>query len=165
MRWFLDTEFAENGTTIKLISIALVSEDGGEYYRELSDGWTLDDCSEWVRVNVVSKLGHPSYRRSRAVVADEVLEILLRDGTPEIWAYFADYDWVVLCQLFGTMMDLPAGMPMFCLDIKQEMHRLGLSSEQLPEQLGNHIALDDARWNRRAWQAIQDRERIRNEAV
>jgi hypothetical protein len=39
-RWFMDAEFAENGSTIKLISIALVSSSGDEYYRELSDGWT-----------------------------------------------------------------------------------------------------------------------------
>lgn len=163
MKYFLDTEFAEDGSTIKLISIALVSEAGEEYYAELADGWTLDDCSEWVRVNVLTKLEHPSHRRSRAAVAGEVREFLLRDGAPEIWAYFADYDWVALCQLFGTMMDLPAGFPMYCLDIKQEMHRLGLESDQLPEQVGSHNALDDARWNLKAWQAIQ--ARIRNEVA
>lgn len=31
----------------------------------------------------------------------------------------ADYDWVVLCQLYGTMMDLPKGWPMYCRDVKQ----------------------------------------------
>lgn len=38
---------------------------------------------------------------------------------PEFWAYFGDYDWVLLCSLFGTMMDLPEGFPMYCCDVKQ----------------------------------------------
>jgi hypothetical protein len=38
---------------------------------------------------------------------------------PEFYAYYADYDWVVFCSLFGTMMDLPKGFPMYCRDLKQ----------------------------------------------
>jgi hypothetical protein len=38
---------------------------------------------------------------------------------PEFYAYFADYDWVVFCWLFGKMMDLPKGFPMYCKDLKQ----------------------------------------------
>lgn len=38
---------------------------------------------------------------------------------PEFYAYYADYDWVVFCSLFGTMMDLPNGFPMYCIDLKQ----------------------------------------------
>ena len=43
------------------------------------------------------------------------------DGTtsPEIYGYYADYDWVLFCSLFGTMMDLPAEFPMYCRDLKQ----------------------------------------------
>ncbi len=37
----------------------------------------------------------------------------------EFYAYYADYDWVLFCSLFGTMMDLPKGFPMFCIDLKQ----------------------------------------------
>jgi len=38
---------------------------------------------------------------------------------PEFYAYYADYDWVVFCWLFGKMMDLPKGFPMYCRDLKQ----------------------------------------------
>lgn len=34
-------------------------------------------------------------------------------------AYYADYDWVLFCTIFGTMMDLPDGFPMYAIDIKQ----------------------------------------------
>lgn len=35
------------------------------------------------------------------------------------YAYYADYDWVVFCSLFGKMIDLPNGFPMYCRDLKQ----------------------------------------------
>lgn len=38
---------------------------------------------------------------------------------PEFYAWYADYDWVVFCSLFGRMIDLPKGFPMYCRDIKQ----------------------------------------------
>ncbi len=38
---------------------------------------------------------------------------------PTFYAYYADYDWVVFCSLFGTMMQLPTGFPMYCRDLKQ----------------------------------------------
>lgn len=39
----------------------------------------------------------------------------------EFYAYYADYDWVMFCSLFGTMMDLPKGFPMYCRDLKQTL--------------------------------------------
>lgn len=43
--------------------------------------------------------------------------------TPEFYAYYADYDWVLFCSLFGTMMNLPKGFPMYCHDLKQDIDR------------------------------------------
>jgi hypothetical protein len=40
---------------------------------------------------------------------------------PEFYAYYADYDWVVFCSMFGRMIDLPKGFPMYCKDLKQTM--------------------------------------------
>lgn len=71
------------------------------------------------------------------------------------YAYYADYDWVVFCQLFGTMMDLPKGFPMYCRDIKQLCDELG--NPKLPEQgKGEHNALEDARWNRKTYLWLRD---------
>lgn len=41
------------------------------------------------------------------------------NAQPEFYAYYADYDWVVFCSLFGRMIDLPDGFPMYCRDLKQ----------------------------------------------
>ena len=38
---------------------------------------------------------------------------------PEFWGYYAAYDWVVFCWLFGKMVDLPAKFPFYCKDVKQ----------------------------------------------
>lgn len=155
MRWFLDTEFDENGTTIKLISIALVSEAGDEYCRVLANGWRPDDCDDWVKANVLPHLP-TDHCDTRSVVAEDLKQLLLRDGKPEIWGYFADYDWVAFCQLFGKMVDLPDGFPMFCLDLKQAMVQRGITKEMLPAQSGAaHDALADARWIRDAYVAMR----------
>lgn len=42
---------------------------------------------------------------------------------PEFYGYYASYDWVVFCWMFGKMLDLPKGFPMYCRDIKQELDR------------------------------------------
>ncbi|HEY9657689.1 MAG TPA: hypothetical protein V6C65_04430 [Allocoleopsis sp.] len=63
----------------------------------------------------------------------------------EVWSEWGSYDWVTLCQLFGTMMDLPRGFPMRIRDIIQLAEdELGIPSHQLPPSLeteGNHNAL------------------------
>ena len=42
-----------------------------------------------------------------------------RTKEPIFYAYYADYDWVAFCWLFGKMMNLPNGFPMYCRDLKQ----------------------------------------------
>lgn len=39
----------------------------------------------------------------------------------QFYGYYADYDWVVFCWLFGKMIDLPNGFPMYCIDLKQTL--------------------------------------------
>lgn len=146
--YYFDTEFIEDGRTIDLVSIGIVCEDGREFYAESSEvDWSK--ASQWVLDNVKPHLLGNAVSRER--IAADVLSFV-GDTQPEFWAYYADYDWVALCQLFGTMMDLPDGWPMFCMDLKQLCVEMG--DPQLPEQDdGEHHALEDARWNRsiHAW--------------
>lgn len=148
MYWF-DTEFIEDGITIELISIGIVADDGREYYAECKEA-DLRRASQWVKDNVFPHLtGKPT---PRSVIASDIITFV--GSKPEFWAYYADYDWVALCQLYGTMMDLPKGWPMFCMDIKQRCVEVG--NPTLPPKIGSeHHALADARWNRLAWQFLQ----------
>jgi hypothetical protein len=152
MRWFLDTEFDEDGRTIELISIALVREDG-EFLYCVSNEFDPAHCNEWVQANVLPHLLPRLVWKSRAQIRDEVFSAMTADGgKPEIWGYFSDYDWVVFCQLFGRMVDLPKGFPMWCRDLKQLMEQHGVTKDQLPPQTGTaHDALEDARWIREAY--------------
>lgn len=151
MNYFLDTEFIEAGPykPIQLISIGIVAEDGREYYA-ISDEFNYQDASPWVRENVLAQL-EPIPRKKLSVIREEILQFV--HDSPRFWGWYSDYDWVVFCQIFGTMMDLPKGFPMFCWDIKQSCAVLG--NPKLPEQgKDQHNALADARWNKIAWEFL-----------
>ena len=53
MRYFYDTEFIEDGSTIELVSIGIVAEDGREYYA-VSTEFDASNANEWVRENVLN---------------------------------------------------------------------------------------------------------------
>ena len=56
MRLFLDCEFTRLSATAELISLALVAEDGREFYVELIDTWREEDCSDFVLEIVLPQL-------------------------------------------------------------------------------------------------------------
>lgn len=146
--WF-DTEFIEDGKTVDLISIGMVREDGAVLYLQNSE-CQLDKASEWVKANVIANLESTFIPRSE--IASRVIKFA--GESPEFWAYYADYDWVVLCQLFGSMMHLPSGWPMYCRDVKQLCDDRG--NPKLPVQNSTeHHALADAEWTRMAWDFLQ----------
>lgn len=148
--WF-DTEFIEDGKTIDLISIGMVREDGATYYAECLEA-DLSRADQWVRENVLVYLG--GNKKPRSVIAAEI--VVFAGEHPEFWAYYADYDWVALCQLYGRMIDLPKGWPKFCRDVKQLADSLG--SPVLPRQVSTeHHALADAEWDRAAWEFLSTR--------
>ncbi len=187
MRYFYDCEFIEDGKTIDLISIGMVCEDGREYYAQ-SVEFDAEKASPWVQEHVLRDLprcpccGHkcnhedqPTGKcrsqacmwRTRERIKQEVKAFIDIDkytyGKPELWGYYSAYDHVAFAQLFGTMMDLPPGYPMYTRDIKQWCDQLG--NPPLPEQKkGEHHALLDARWNKLAWEFLAhlERERIRS---
>lgn len=144
MRYWYDTEFKEDGRTIDLISIGIVAEDGREYYAVNDNAdWPRIRQDEWLMANVVPTLGGPDNFRFKDLIANEVREFLTVDGKPDLWAWYGAYDHVTLCQLWGKMIDLPKGIPMFTRDLRSEVTRW----TPLPKQPdGLHNALADARW-------------------
>ena len=158
--WY-DTEFLERGHQhgIELLSIGAVREDGEEYYAVVLDAdWDAVRDHEWLMANVVPSLpgqwiggqwhldqSHPSVK-FRDVIAKELETFALENGKPELWAWFGAYDHVAFCQLWGRMIGLPKGMPMWTNDLRQEQHRLGVPMPKQPA--GEHHALMDARFNR-----------------
>jgi hypothetical protein len=137
--WF-DTEFMEDGKTIDLLSIGLVNEKGEHLYLENSDCDHLK-ADQWVKDNVFP------FMKGNAIPKKEIAQKVLEFAgpNPEFWAYYADYDWVVLCQLFGRMVDLPNHWPKYCRDLKQVMDEVNFLSSPIPN-LMEHNALSDAIW-------------------
>lgn len=155
MRFWLDTEFHERGHAhpIDFISVGVVAEDGREY-TAVSSQFDLAAAQGnwWLAEHVLPYLGDPSTWKRREQIAADLIEFCGHE--PELWSYYADYDWVVVCQLFGTMMDLPSGWPMWCRDIKQWCEELG--NPKLPD-LGEqeHEVLSDARDHRFKWSYLK----------
>lgn len=150
MRYFLDTEFIERGPNypLTLVSIGIVDEDGRQMYA-VSSEFDPETANEWVKAHVFPSLGNGP-RFTRQAIAAKICAFV-SDDAPQFWGYYCDYDWVTFCQLFGTMVDLPKGWPMFCRDLKQWCVDLG--NPELPKQdeAQEHNALQDAKWIRRSW--------------
>lgn len=146
MRIHFDTEFIEDGHTIDLLSIGMV-RDVATYYAEPAET-DRSKASPWVVANVLPHLNGPV--KPRAQIAAEIVEFAGAD--PEFWAYFCAYDWVALCQLYGTMIDLPDGWPRWCRDVRQEADRHGFDglNQRVPMVGEKHDALAYAYWTRRA---------------
>jgi hypothetical protein len=222
MNYFLDQEFIEGFRKrgflglggkqhfIELISIAIVADDGREYFA-ISSEYDFEEANDWVKENVIKPLYiqtvpgeqraiyhihdfHRFFGKEKKVIASEIYKFVnphfedftqLRIGTdlftklhnakyeppigliaqPTFYGYFADYDWVLFCSLFGRMIELPAGFPMYCRDVKQMLdeaveranpitQEVGLDSilklvkqtKDYPVNDSEHDALADARW-------------------
>lgn len=91
------------------------------------------------------------FRKEKAEFLDRAKKYGWVATQPEFYGYYSDYDWVLFCSLFGRMIDLPKGFPMYCIDLKQMMDERGLSKEwkqeNCPDPEGEHNALVDAKWN------------------
>jgi 3' exoribonuclease, RNase T-like len=189
--------FGKRRHFIDLISIAIIAEDGRSYYA-ISNEYRYKDADDWVKTNVIVPLYIETvhgdrrnyvdvddfqyhYGKSNKQIAEEIAhfcnpELFLHNVAEphlEFYGYYADYDWVLFCSLFGRMIDLPKVFPMYCRDLKQMLdektewflkHGYGTnkvypeSLEQsiewlknhktYPKQENEHNALDDAKWNK-----------------
>lgn len=172
MKYWYDTEFIEDGKTIDLISIGIVAEDSREYYA-ISTEFKPKKANNWVKENVLIHLPprnpNPAYEsprichearawKKRAQIKSDLLEFcdVKKYGAAEFWGYYSAYDHVALCQIFGTMMDLPPGWPYYTRDLRQWADSLGILQplDQLVPTKAEHHALADARWNREVYEYL-----------
>ena len=187
MLYWLDTEFLDDGKTIDLISIGIVAEDGRELYAcNLDARLDLAAKNSWMRENVLAKLppfgdklwmhaqGTWQYPGIREAVLSFMFDArhmsdLLEPGRPlgppldgkkpKIWGYYSSYDWVVFCQLFGPMVDLPKQLPKRCGDLRQLADDFGNPKFAKPDGAEAHNALTDARWNRDFYEFLMELKR------
>lgn len=159
---FFDTEFIETGQSILLLSIGMVSSDGREYYAETKLAGEMIATPEaythlpWLLENVVPYLSGGDYIKENNQIAKDIFDFAMQGGQrPTFWSYYADYDWVVFCQLYGSMVKLPMPFPQFCMDL-QQVRRMG-NFKWLPEQKSaKHNALNDAKWHKEMYDYMKD---------
>lgn len=192
--FFFDCEFIETKESVQLLSIGMVAENGRTFYAENT---AVDTrlADEWITENVVSKLNafkfHESYTLSSFTaptdtgvevkgdydyIRNELVNWL--DEDPTFYAYYASYDWVCFCKLFGRMIDVPKKYKWYSRDLKQMLdekvdswvkkkqktgnpqtfeHCLKVmkASKNYPKQEDEHNALDDAKWNLKLYNFIK----------
>lgn len=170
-----DWEFIDDGKTIEPVSLGMKRRsDGAVIYavnRQLREDqlfknpWMVENV--WPHLPLVScdeKHGgmrthcwtdgkghvnrdHPDVRPLKQI-AWMARSFIQETENPLLWAYYSAYDHVTLAQLWGPMVNLPEGVPMHTMDIKQEMVRLGLESKDMPRQQGaEHNSLADGEHN------------------
>lgn len=169
----------------------------------LNNAWwkndnTIEEPVYWLRENVLKKVFNDlrkldvhdiydeftldnlyallsNHGKSNYTIQQEILDFIKpsKESPVELYGYYSAYDHVVLCWLFGRMIDLPEGMPMYTIDLKQMIdikandvinyicyssgnHTIWNREEALnfiksqhhyPKQSNEHNALDDAKWN------------------
>jgi hypothetical protein len=140
-RIYVDTEFIDTGTLVHPISFGLVDDEGREYYAEV-DGAPLHLADDWVKEHVIPKL-----QRVVTPIVQIRADILTFCGSGEVefWGSYCAYDWLVLCQLWGKMVDGPKRWPHRINDIAQLAASKGLDEANWPVPFGDpHNALYDA---------------------
>lgn len=163
--FFYDTEFMETGGRgkgeIQIISIGIVDEDGRTFYA-INREADLSRANEFVAKEVIPKLPpqtDPAWMCPEKI-AHELLEFILPDGRPpHLWTWYGCYDHVVMCWLWGQMVDLPEGLPMFTRDLKPMLPFFeavcGAEIEAPPKPKDAHDALSDARWLQSYWRRVE----------
>lgn len=100
MKIFLDCEFTQLNQDSKLISLALVSESGDEFYVELTDTYSVGDCSDFVIQNVLPQLDRLRYGQSLVEARDSLRRFLSGfDEELEVCSDAPQLDWGFFCDL------------------------------------------------------------------
>ncbi|MGF6489677.1 3'-5' exoribonuclease domain-containing protein [Pseudomonas frederiksbergensis] len=100
MRIFLDCEFTQLNQNSKLISLALVSESGEEFYVELTDTYSVEDCSDFVIQNVLPQLDPLRCGQSLVESQDSLRGFLSGFSEElEVCSDAPQWDWSFFCDL------------------------------------------------------------------
>lgn len=200
--------FGKRRHFIDMISVGIACEDGRNYYA-ISSEYNYKDANKWVQENVIIPMYsktvsgdsknhwsagtfHKHFGLPNKMIAEDIVKFcnsvqvyapeLGHNGVNEFYGYYSDYDWVLLCSLFGRMIDLPKFFPMYCNDLKQTLDEklLNYSNSdfftkfhiekemtleeklieikkhtQYPQQENEHNALSDAKFNRDLYNFLQ----------
>ena len=142
-RFFVDTEFTDFETP-QLISLAIVGENGSEFYGECTD-YDAARCSDFVRAAVLPQLGR---FRGRVMPFDQLRQAVRAwiIGIPATSKPVLCYDLQTDIDLLRLLLDgsFPEGWALKDIRAKIDARR---QAEYFARHGGEHHALHDARAN------------------
>lgn len=144
MKIFFDTEFTGLHKNTTLISIGLVSENGQQFYAELTDYDKNAENDSWLRNNVFNNLitkfhsliDESDYIENLHVgdkesVAKSLHMWLKQFDYVELVSDCCHYDMVLFCDLFGGAFYIPKNVCPTCYDINQDIAQFyGISQQK-----------------------------------
>lgn len=151
MHVFFDTEFTElSQTDSKLISIGFVSQLGLEFYAELADGWSIEDCSKFVVAEVLPHLDGAGRTMSWADLRSQLKAWIESIPEPvELVSDSPEWDWPWITAIFPTSNDWPSNLANE--PIRYYVDEIEVKKEKRFRTFRSHHALDDARLMYRGW--------------
>ncbi len=159
--YVVDAEFIELEREIDLVSLALVCEDGREFYA-VSTEFNATRANDFVRTTVLPQLephDNPVWM-SRDQIKDALCNFV-GETVPRFWSWGgAPYDWMVIAQLFPVADRMPDGWLYTAYDIMMLVERAELAIDPLDPILPTpptdaHHALADARWAAEVLRAVR----------
>ncbi len=164
---FLDTEFTSLQKNADLISLALVSEDGKEFYAEFTD-YNLTKAGndkQWIVQNVIGNLiltkdnesrnlDKMYIRGNRSEITSALRNWLNQFGIRKddggniiphirIWADVPHYDWVLFCELFGGARKIPPQIHYMVMDLATLLFCKGIKPDTPRIELLPHNELPE----------------------
>lgn len=144
---FIDTEFTSLDAPV-LVSIALVTEDGAEFYAEMSD-FNVSGCSEFVRTFVIPQLGQYPDRVMNSHEASSELCVWMGNLKASRQRPVICYDYPMDVHLLIHLIERrPVGWQLENISTRLDVTR---REQYFALYGGRHHALHDARANRSAY--------------
>lgn len=154
---FFDTEFTDLVPDAKLVSIGLVSEDGREFYAELSDTYKPRDVGDFAIDAVIPLLEGGDYLMTKAqfrVSFGKWIKSFAQ--SVKLATDSLAWDWPWIQEIFdrdGSWPNNLDGKPLLLtMNYLNDYDGFVLACEEaFANGLRRHHALDDAKANRLAW--------------
>jgi hypothetical protein len=157
MRIFFDTEFTSLGLAPNLISIGLVDETGRTFYAELSDTYSINQCSVFVRETVLPLLEGGEIRMTLDQITVRLGGWLDDFNEPITLATDSlSWDWPWIRRIFAIPGTWPPNLEshplLLTMNYLNDLEQFEAAKEQgFKDGLRRHHALDDAKANRLGW--------------
>lgn len=143
MHVFFDTEFTSLSAGSKLISVGFVAQDGREFYAELAEGWSAEECSDFVRQEVLPNL--EGLQTMSLIDLRHALKswLLSLSSTVELVTDSPEWDWPWILHIFANDDNWPSNLK--TEPTKSWIDEIALQKEKRFRHFRPHHALDDAR--------------------